>query len=723
MSAFFGGRAEARIVRTPVPVALVDFTSMYPSVNALLGTWRSLCAERLKRVDVTEQVRDLLARPDLLQRCLAKEQWAELGITFVEIEPDDDVLPTRARYDLDTDDYGIGVNPLSYDGGLWYALPDLIAAVILSPGRHVGTKRPRVVRAVRLEPVGQQPDLRPVRLRGGREINPACEDPFVAIIEERQRVLKDKTIDEAERKRLERFLKITANASAYGILARFDRREQAAKVTVYGPDDEQIDGLQIPNPEDPGPFCFPPVAATITAGARLMLALLERVVQDAGGNYAFCDTDSMAIVASPRRKRVNCQTPTGNTIVALSWPELRRILARFDELNPYDPELVPSPWKVEADSLDRELWCYAISAKRYCLYRPSKTGRPEIVAALDDAQLDDDAMSPTEDELEDWSEHGLGLYLDPTSKDPDRPRRDKNGRRIWVAQAWQWILNRAEGRQTKLPPWSSRYALTRFTVSSPAVEAWFAGYNQTAPPEERIRPGSFGLIAHPYDIQRDDHPRPAALYEKNPERWPHLSWYDRRTSEPLRVLTITPEDDPETRSHRLSRGDVLLRTLGDVLGQYRQRAEHKSLAPDGTSAGEETHGLLQRRPVGSTPAQTELTGKESNKLEERLTGQTDDSSEYQAAYGTRGDRWSTLVLPVLKELGARELADRTGFGIRAIFDVVAERARPHRRRAAIYEQVAVDYASERLAALALPVPATPRSILQAFLSLSQRSPR
>src|SRR5439155_18935944 len=39
MSGFYGGRAEARIVRTPVPVVLVDFTSMYPSVNALLGTW------------------------------------------------------------------------------------------------------------------------------------------------------------------------------------------------------------------------------------------------------------------------------------------------------------------------------------------------------------------------------------------------------------------------------------------------------------------------------------------------------------------------------------------------------------------------------------------------------------------------------------------------------------------------------------------------------------
>lgn len=120
-------------------------------------------------------------------------------------------------------------------------------------------------------------------------------------------------------------------------------------------------------PEDPGPFCFPPIACALTAAARLMLALLERLVREAGGSYAFCDTDSMAIVASPRGRRVPCSTAGADHIRALSRAEVRRVLARFDELNPYDRELVSSPWKVEADSFRRELWRYAISAKRYCL--------------------------------------------------------------------------------------------------------------------------------------------------------------------------------------------------------------------------------------------------------------------------------------------------------------------------------------------------------------------
>src|SRR5262249_2109191 len=160
--------------------------------------------------------------------------------------------------------------------------------------------------------------------------------------------------------------------------------------------------------------------------------------------YAFCDTDSMAIVASPRGRQIACSTASGNQIRALSWAEVKRLLARFDELNPSDRRLVPCPWKAEEDSLERDLWCYAISAKRYCLYRPTRSGGKEIVAAIDDPAADE-APTGTEELLADWSEHGLGLYLDPTADDPDRPRRDRKGRRLWVAQAWRWILRRAAG--------------------------------------------------------------------------------------------------------------------------------------------------------------------------------------------------------------------------------------------------------------------------------------
>jgi hypothetical protein len=40
MAAFFGGRAECRIRRVPVPVRLYDFTSMYPTVDGLMDLHR-----------------------------------------------------------------------------------------------------------------------------------------------------------------------------------------------------------------------------------------------------------------------------------------------------------------------------------------------------------------------------------------------------------------------------------------------------------------------------------------------------------------------------------------------------------------------------------------------------------------------------------------------------------------------------------------------------------
>ena len=50
MAAFFGGRAECRIRRVPMPVRLYDFTSMYPTVDALMDLHRfQLAADRRRR--------------------------------------------------------------------------------------------------------------------------------------------------------------------------------------------------------------------------------------------------------------------------------------------------------------------------------------------------------------------------------------------------------------------------------------------------------------------------------------------------------------------------------------------------------------------------------------------------------------------------------------------------------------------------------------------------
>jgi hypothetical protein len=512
------------------------------------------------------------------------------------------------------------------------------------------------------------------------------------MVEERQRLRHDATLSKAERARLDRFLKITANSTSYGILARFDRRDLARNsvLTVYGPDEDPTTA-KTRHPEDPGPFAFPPIAASLTAAARLMLALLERFVTDARGTYAFCDTDSMGIVTAPRIRRVPCHTEDGTTVLALSRNEVRQILARFEDLNPYDRSLVPALWKQEYDSLDRPVTCYAISAKRYALVRDG-----ELLDVIDVPDEVDSYQEPStgidREVLVDRSEHGLGLYLDPSN--PEEPQRDEQGRRVWITRSWEWIL----GRRADLPEWSQELALTRFTVSTARVSEWFRRYNNEQPAKSRVRPGSFGLLAHPSPMFRvfSGEALPAAPYDRNPRHWGDLAWYDRRSGQRLSVgvpADLRPEDWAD-----LDAGLVLVDSLADVVTRYRLRPEHKSIGPDGSRADGETTGLVRRRPVLSAPVLTDLMGKEGNRVLERLTGEVTDTAEYRNRYGLRADRWEILIAPVLREMGSTEIARATGKSRSAIERAIrnVDPTTPYPSTKATYLSAASNWTAKRV---------------------------
>ncbi len=209
-----------------------------------------------------------------------------------------------------------------------------------------------------------------------------------------------------------------------------------------------------------------------------------------------------------------------------------------------------------------------------------------------------------DEELADWSEHGLGAYMDPSGRKPE-DQRDEEGRRIWIREAWEWIIANALGRETPPPAWAERPALTRFTVSSPRLAGWFS--------HSAVRPGSFGLLAHPDSVfygqeggegTEKSTPLPAATYQQDPAAWTDLDWHDRRRGKPVRILTPAGRLDPEHFADAASGGAVVVETMGRVLGRYIRRPEHKSLAPDGSPAGPDTVGLLRRRPVHGHPDST-----------------------------------------------------------------------------------------------------------------------
>jgi hypothetical protein len=115
------------------------------------------------------------------------------------------------------------------------------------------------------------------------------------------------------------------------------------------------------HPEDPGPFACPAIAGLVTAGGRLLLAMLHRLVSDRGGIIAACDTDGAHIVATEKGGTVHIETRGADfheggpatAVHALSWAEVEEIAARFEALNPFDRTLLPgSPLRVHRMNFD-----------------------------------------------------------------------------------------------------------------------------------------------------------------------------------------------------------------------------------------------------------------------------------------------------------------------------------------------------------------------------------
>jgi hypothetical protein len=549
MVAYYGGRAECRIRKVPLPVVYLDFLSMYPTVNALMRLWDFHIAERIEVEDQTEEIRKFLEDVSL-EECFQQTVWRRLPI-LVELEPKADILPVRARYDPATPSWQIGINMLE-SGPRWYALADVVASKLLT-GRI-----PRIRRALALAPRGVQAGLREVPLRGEIPVDPLRQDLFKTAIEQRKRIAMWLDLAPTDTARLDRFLKVFANATSYGITAELNRRElpkgKTEKVRVYG-----LDGpfeTRTAAPEEAGEFCFPPFAACITAGARLMLAMLEQCVSDLGGGHVFCDTDSMAIVATEHGDLIPCpggrrfSTDGVECVRALSWDQVEEIRERFAQLNPYDRTLVPgSVLKVEKENLDpesvehRQLWCYAVSAKRYALYNLTEAGEPI---------------------LRKWSEHGLGHLLNPT--DPDSEDRD------WIRVCWEMLVRRAHKLPVEEPRWLGRPALTRITASSPHILRPFARYNAQSRYEDQVKPFNFLLSAqvapfgHPEGVDPTSF-HLVAPWSSNPEEWLELPWFDLYSGTEFRLTT---SDDFGAS------GQVLVKTYRDVLASYEMHLEAKS---------------------------------------------------------------------------------------------------------------------------------------------------
>ncbi len=579
MQAYYGGRAECRIRHTVVPVVHTDFMSEYPTVNTLLGLWSYLRAQALKIEEATEDVKRLLAEvtPETV---FDPDTWKRFAF-FALVHPAGDILPVRMLYNGETSN--IGVNPLTSPDPVWYAGPDLVAAKLLSG------KNPEVIRVFRIVPYGQQAGLKPTTLQGKIAIDPGKDDFFQTVIEARALVKADETMPKDQRDSLSYFLKILANAGSYGLFVEINPervgtdaktgKPARAKVKVFS--GETTFEQTSPVVEQPGAWYCPLFGALITAGGRLLLALLERVVTDAGGNYLLCDTDSMAIVASEHGGLVSCVggrlvSDGCEAIKALSWADVENIVARFKDLNPYGRNAVRgSILKIEdvnfkTDKTQRLLNGYAIAAKRYALFTRTPDGDIRV---------------------EKPSAHGLGFLYPPKSG-----FNDSADEPVWVVEAWEWALRQHLGLPQVTPPWLRLPAMMRFTVTTPEVLKVLQARQRKLPYRQRTKPFNF-ILSPIMDPLTGGNPvgtdasrfTLVGLFSSNPEDWyrfPYVNVHDGKSYMIGRPGTRLPyQAEPKT--------------YGGVIGQYRWHPEAKSLAPDGGRCTPDTGGLLRRTPVAA----------------------------------------------------------------------------------------------------------------------------
>jgi hypothetical protein len=431
-SAFYGGRASVHIRKVACPVVYTDFFPMYPTVNILMDLWSF---DRARDINVQEHCEaeiEAFLRGLTVDDLFNPETWKKMT-GFVKMIPNGDILPARSKYSEASNDWQVGINHLYADtnDALWFSIPDVVFSVLRSG--HI----PNIVDAFRIVPSGTLPGLKAIKLRGKIHIDPLREDFYKVIVDERHRLSSRLDLPELERGRLDKFLKVLANATSYGIFAEMNRQDTDAKVKVscHGIDAEPFT-CHVVRPDAPGEYCFPPLVSLITGAARLMLGLLEHCVSELGGTYVMEDTDCLAIVATEHGGLVRCpggplQMEDGHGAVkALSWEEVNKISERFAALNPYDSKL-HSILKIEHDNFDpisgkqRQLYCFAISTKRYTLFLRDESGAPVLLRG---------GINNKEDR---WSEHGLGHLRNPTDLESED--------REWISQAWTRIVRRSLG--------------------------------------------------------------------------------------------------------------------------------------------------------------------------------------------------------------------------------------------------------------------------------------
>ena len=207
---------------------------------------------------------------------------------------------------------------------------------------------------------------------------------------------------------------------------------------------------------------------------------------DSSRRFLFCDTDSLAIVASKKRGWLRIPGSKGARI--LSWADVRSIINRFAALNPYNRKIVKGSILnlVDANYVDadpdkprRQLYGYSIAAKRYALYE--KVGQRDI-------------------RIVDPKAHGIGFLYPPK----DSPKKWKEDVPQWIYEMWDYIIRGALGLRRKARSWLDLPQMMRLTITTYNVLEMLGEWDIARPYNFLLLPMVDPTFGYAFDRRADE---------------------------------------------------------------------------------------------------------------------------------------------------------------------------------------------------------------------------
>lgn len=610
-SAFHGGRVSASLVGVVLPLCLADLAATYPSCFSLADLTSHLRAARFREETMpVEEVEALFTAPDLRDRLDDRATWARLGALFVEAEPHGEALPSARRVGAEARS---AVAPLELHGarGWWHA------ADLISPA--LAGRLPKITAAFRIVPEDIAPELRPVRLPSGAEVDFAAPgaDWGRALIVEREHARQ--VADPLARERAEVRAKALAVSGAWGVFARVDRRRlrEDGEMVLVGPDGVER-SQRTRRVDQAGPLTLWHVAAAIPAVCRAILAMAEHDVGAFGGCLAATLTDAIAVPCSEAGGLVPCpggpyRTSEGDEAVrTLSSAELAAVLQRFDPLlQPWGGRA----WKVENGSDDGRTLGLICGLNKVRLAR-QEGGRLRLIRSSD-TSLGRHFLGPV----------GAEALLD-------------DGRSAWCAELEERLFAHvvATGRYgtpSEQPAWIDQPALRAGRVATMADLEWL-----------RAQLGDETLGPFARYVAADERGPVVLGHDLDATLWRTFPW--RKDGVPRRVAVAD-----EGRALTLSAGNgaaVQVRTLRGVLTGQDGNGRAWIHDRDATVL-DHRHGLRVLRPVRSAPARMHLVGRGGLLVDQ-------GTEEVPADFGPLVV--AAEVVEQARLLGAAEVARRAG---------------------------------------------------------------